>query len=300
MYDANGMATGQVNLYTQSWRGIEYSGQGSVQAVEAPLIPEDDASFWPTAGGNPSGNGTAFVQCPCLLQSLAGSGSSGEIRKFEPAKGERSLSVPPTPPGPPAYVLLVGDSGLNTVDCPRDIQHCHNMGQIFMATAQTMANQLNNQGNLAYPPIRVSTVQDFNAGLTQNGSITGGVVYVGHGGEIGGLSALFPGEQSGLDTNISSDNVRNLFNTQLGPHAVMKLWSCHAGAGGRNSIAQMIANRLQIVVYAPTMGVYFSNDPNVKAEDGKKLPVPNVSLPVYPIQQFGNPLVPFCPGMLCR
>jgi hypothetical protein len=54
------------------------------------------------------------------------------------------------------------------------------------------------------------------------------------------------------------------------------------------------------VVYAPVMGVYFSNDPNVKAPDGTKLPVPNVSLPVYPIQQFGNQLTPFCPGMLCR
>jgi hypothetical protein len=304
-YDANGNATGQMNLYTQSWRGIEYSGQGAVQSVEGSLILEDDASFWPTAGGNPSGNGTAFVQCPCLLQSSADSGSSGDIRKLEAAAAGPPQQQLSTPPGPPSYVLLVGDPGLNTVDCATNIRHCHNMGQIFVATAQTMANQLNNQGNLAYPPIRVSTVQDFEAGLTQNGSITGGVVYVGHGGAIRfpsglELSALAPGEQPGPDTNISAQNVQSLSNAQLGPHAVMKLWACDAGKGGRNSVAQSIANQLQIVVYAPVMGVYFSNDPNVKAPDGTKLPVPNVSLPVYPIQQFGNPLVPFCPGMLCR
>jgi hypothetical protein len=302
-YDANGNATGWRSPVLQSWRGIEYSGQGSVQAVEGSLILEDGASFWPTVGGNPSGNGTAFVQCPCLLQSLADSGSSGNIRKLEAAGTEPP--PPPPPPGPPSYVLLVGDPGLNTVDCPTDIRHCHNMGQIFMATAQTMANQLSNQGNLAYPPIRVSTVQDFNAGLTQNGSITGGVIYVGHGGVIPiapgqELSALAPGEQRGTDTNISALNVQSLKNTQLGSHAVMKLWACNAGRGGRDSIAQLIANQLQMVVYAPVMGVYFSNDPNVKAPDGTKLPVPNVSLPVYPIQQFGNQLTPFCPGMLCR
>ena len=97
-YDQSGNATGMINTATQSWRGNEYQGQGSVQSVVGYPIPEDEASFWSTVGGNPSGNGTAFVQCPCLLQSSADSGSSGDLRK-PPAEAAVPLQQPP--PGRP-------------------------------------------------------------------------------------------------------------------------------------------------------------------------------------------------------
>ncbi len=313
-YDQNGNATGMMaGLPVQSWRG-EYVAQGSVESVVASVIPEGDASFWSVVGGNPTGNGTAFVLCPCLLQSLPDPAPdpapSSEIRKPLTAKDVPPPPPPPGPLGPPVYVLLVGDPGLNTVDCPTDIRHCHNMDRIFMVTAQTMANQLNGQGNVAYPPQRVSSVQDFEAGLTDNGYIDGGVIYIGHGGVIGvegqEYRALLPGEQSGFDTNISALNVNTLKNEELAPRqktetrtATITLWACDAGEGGRYSIAQLIANRLKRHVFAPLLGVYFSNDPNVKAPNGQKLPKPNENLPIYPIQAFGYQLTEFCPGGQC-
>ena len=55
-YDQNGNATGQVGLYTQSWRGYMYT-DGLAQRVS--LRPSDYAfSFAAVSGGNPSGSGT--------------------------------------------------------------------------------------------------------------------------------------------------------------------------------------------------------------------------------------------------
>src|SRR5208283_2104063 len=67
-FDQNGNATGQMaQMPTQSWAGNSYQSPGALDSVAAPLVFEDGASFWPTLGGNPSSNGTAIVQCPCLL-----------------------------------------------------------------------------------------------------------------------------------------------------------------------------------------------------------------------------------------
>jgi hypothetical protein len=68
-YDQNGSATGQIGLATQSWLGNDYQYGSAVESVLAQLVWEDGASYWPAAGGNPSGNGTAVLQCPCLLQT---------------------------------------------------------------------------------------------------------------------------------------------------------------------------------------------------------------------------------------
>ena len=55
-YDQNRNATGQVGLYTQSWRGYMYT-DGLAQRVS--LRPSDYAfSFAAVSGGNPSGSGT--------------------------------------------------------------------------------------------------------------------------------------------------------------------------------------------------------------------------------------------------
>ena len=223
VFDQDGNATGQMaNMPTQSWTGTAYLQPGAVQQVVAAPLSVDGASFWPEAGANPSGNGTAIVQCPCLLQSTSGpaprDSSAGPVSAKElggSVHQKVAANGPVTPQSPPAYVILVGDPGLNTVDCPRDSQHCHDVGDSFNVAAQTEANRLSGLGNsAAYPPQRVSSIQDFNQGLTQNGYIDGGVIFFGHGGvvSIAGQPhwAIMPGEQAGPDTNISEVNVQTL------------------------------------------------------------------------------------------
>jgi hypothetical protein len=86
----------------------------------------------------------------------------------------------------------------------------------------------------------------------------------------------------------------------LGKNAVVVLNACNAAAGGQNSIAYLIARKLQRVVYAPVLGMFFSTDPNSKAANGKDLPDPPPYPPVYMIQQFGNPLTRICPWGQCQ
>jgi len=56
-YDANGNVTGQVGVPTQSWPGYGYQ-VGSVEDVLRKIVSVAK-SWWPFAGGNNSGNGTA-------------------------------------------------------------------------------------------------------------------------------------------------------------------------------------------------------------------------------------------------
>ena len=88
--------------------------------------------------------------------------------------------------------------------------------------------------------------------MTQNGYIDGGVFYFGHGGEIEVAGqrfwALFPGVLAGTDANVSALNIQTLSNTELGPHATVTLNACDAAKGGRNSIAQLIANQLSFLI----------------------------------------------------
>lgn len=184
----------------------------------------------------------------------------------------------------------------------------HNVGSLFDLAAQTARDELNGEGNLAYAPERVSSVQDVATQLTTNGPITGGVIYFGHGagrpyadGTWG--SVLAPGEQAGPNTNVSADNVNLLSNQQLDPGATITLKSCYAGFGsGRYSIAQLIANRLQRKVYAPVAGTYFSINPNAIFANGKVAPpIPTpAQKPIYMIQEGGKPLQCFLPGLECH
>jgi len=80
-YDQNGIATGMMGTATQSWTGGVCPTAPSVESVAGPWFDEAGASFWTTAGGNPSGNGTAIAQCPCLLQSTGAALEPDATRK---------------------------------------------------------------------------------------------------------------------------------------------------------------------------------------------------------------------------
>jgi hypothetical protein len=185
---------------------------------------------------------------------------------------------------PPTYLILVGDPGLNNSP-----GHNYNLGDLPSLAAQQKANELNRQGTGNWVVVcRVSSVQDFNAALTEvasgeviPGQITGGVFYFGHSAiqqlvnssnvVIEEHSILAPGEGTGVDTNIGDFNVKKLQNTQLGPNATITLNGCNAGLRTpvfrRPSIAQSIS--LQLVIpgtpplarptFAYDVGVYFSH-----------------------------------------
>ncbi|HME05419.1 MAG TPA: IPT/TIG domain-containing protein [Bryobacteraceae bacterium] len=299
IYDQNGNAIGIPNLATQSWGGNEYTASSGLTAsINVQPVAPDGASFWPQAGGNPSGNGTALAQCSCYLQST-GTGAQARGGGTAARAGERNslrftVSPPPpgpAPPAPPTYLLLVGDPGLNQ----------YNVMDLFNLAAGTEQDTLNEQGNVAFSPVRVSTVQDFAKQLVSNGPITGAVEYFGHGaalpfGDGSFSSILAPGEQAGANTNVTPFNVNLLSNSQLDTHAMVILHSCLAGYGGkRYSIAQLIANQLQRVVMAATAGTFFSTNPSTKfAVNG--LVLPNQK-PIYSIQDGGVPLIRFLPSL---
>jgi hypothetical protein len=289
-YDQYGNATGMmVGSLTQSWTGSEYAASGLVSLISMPPVFSDGADFWPLVGGNPSGNGTAFAQCPCLLQSA---GADPPAPPAEPeittADGRRALQ--PEASGAPAkaYLILEGDPGLNLPG-----HQPHNVGDLFHLAAETQQDALNAQGNSAGSPQRVSSTQDIEAQLIGSGAITGGVIYFGHGMGVGPYpggtweSALAPGEQAGPETNVASYNVDLLSNANLDPAATITLHACYAGFGrGRYSIAQLIANRLQRKVYAPVAGTFFSADPNSHLSGGSA-PKPPDQKPIYQLQDFG-------------
>jgi len=92
-------------------------------------------------------------------------------------------------------------------------------------------------------------------------------------------SALFPGETPVSGSNLTFQNVNQLSNMNLAPNATITLNACHAGYGGRSSIAQLIANQLRRTVYAYSVDMYFSSSPSaVRYVKGMTAPT---SLPVY-------------------
>jgi hypothetical protein len=276
---------------------------GSISSISFPpaeLAP-DYGTFWPQAGGNPSGNGTAFVQCSCLLQSAASvapdfraADDSGVRAKLKPADS-----------GPPfaTYVILDGEPGLNNGP-----GHDYNQGALFYLAAGTEQDRLNGLGNLASSPQLVASVQDIATQLISNGPITGGVVYYGHGraeqfpdGSYGG-SQLSPGQNAGPDTNVTSLNVKLLSNAKLGTGAQIFLHACMTGYGNRGfpSIAQLIANQLQRFVWAPYAGTFFSLIPNpaptISGRNAPKIPNPAYK-PIYLVPDNAKPIGKFLPSL---
>jgi hypothetical protein len=104
---------------------------------------------------------------------------------------------------------------------------------------------------------------EVNAALTTNGTINGAVTYFGHAGIDGHKNyALFPGQNPGDSNNVSILNVGELSNRELGSGVTVTLNACHAGLGGRSSIAQAIANQLKRTVLAYPVDMYFSSSPS--------------------------------------
>ncbi len=68
IYDQNGNATGQINPPTYSWLGNSYR-IGSVEQTVTNII-NLAASWWPFAGGNASGNGTANMPATKAIRDL--------------------------------------------------------------------------------------------------------------------------------------------------------------------------------------------------------------------------------------
>jgi hypothetical protein len=265
-FDANGNTTGQLpTLATQSWTDYQY---GSVDRVTSLPVYVDGASFAPQLGGNPSENGTPILQCPCLVQS------SSTAAATISANGTQN-----------SYLILSGDPGLNLGP-----GHNHSVGRLFDLAAETFGDGLVSSGNNTVVTTRISSASDFANALTSSGSITGGVTYFGHAGiDRHGNFALFAGQNPGDLTNVTVLNVNLLQNTQLGPSVTITLNACHAGYGGENSIAQVIANRLRRTVFAYPVDMYFSSSPVARPYSKKMVSPENV--PVYMVPN-GNGIQP--------
>ena len=85
------------------------------------------------------------------------------------------------------YVIIVGQQGIAE----------HNVGPNFSRVANTRAQELRNQ-NHTVDIISATYITDFNDAITSGPIIDGGVIYYGHGGNIG----LFVGQSSDPGTNI--------------------------------------------------------------------------------------------------
>jgi hypothetical protein len=198
----------------------------------------------------------------------------------------------------------VGDPGRNIPNGPQ-----HNVNDLFNLAAQTKANELSAQGNKVIG-CRISSVEDFNTQITQNGFISGDVYYFGHSGGFlfssGRIaSELFIGSGTGADTNINFSNVNKLCNppgctigNYLSQNTAIRIFGCYAGtaiddalAGYTRSIAQIIANQLKRGVYAYDVGMYFSRQTaNQDSNFSGKLVTTKFSdtLPIYMVPE-GTP-----------
>jgi len=277
-----------------SWAGTwnAFSGLNS-GGILLPLAA-DFANLWATPAGTPSQTNSSDALCDCLVETT------------EPAPPPPPLTCPicdlQAPTQAPTctstagslstYLILVGDSST-------DPNGGHNVGNLFNLSAQTKANDLQAQG---HPVVacRVSTVQHVNQALTLTGlTFDGGVVYFGHAGWLYDgndnriyYSLLAVGQQIGDNWRISYVNVGTLSNAQLGPNATITLNACHAGlqtSSGKPAIARLIANQLRRNVDAYEVGMYFSQDPNDTHFNGRGLPNPPNSLPMYMIPEGGVP-----------
>ncbi len=336
---------------------IDASGNiGPMQSLNLPFAV-NPASAWPGTFGNPSQNGLGVPGCPCLVQSsdasaapqtdtLSTNESSAPSEAIQTQGDNSSVSqllgpsncpicnLPPREPSQPpqcvtfpgsgaTYLILVGDPGLGG----------HDLRDLFNLAAQTKANDLVAHGSKVIA-CRISSVTDFNFELTNNGLITGDVIYFGHSGEGHGtlsdgtkvmVTGLFIGEQADPDSNLIKTEIgpgsyRNLCGTGcnidnfLSKNSAIRLNGCEAGADLTDyykqypiSIAKLISNQLNRGVYAYTVGVYFSQldaDHDKLFAPTKLTKNPPDSLPMYAVPE-GTPghkpsAQPFCPGGKCQ
>jgi hypothetical protein len=174
------------------------------------------------------------------------------------------------------YVIVVGDPGLGS----------HNVGQNFLRAANTRAQNLGTQGHTV-DITRASNVTEFNNAITAGDTITGGVIYYGHGWS----GSLYIGEDPCPGTNLDRSNVSQLSSRNLGSAATVELNSCNSGAGGRNSIAQLVATQLQRTTYGYNSPLGFTGTPGVYNHNR----YPPSTGPLYVAPTPGGSLVNFQP-----
>jgi hypothetical protein len=197
--------------------------------------------------------------------------------RFVAGIGLRTHALPkPTPnPNRPIDLLLVGDPG--------------GTGNEFEDAAWTQGTSLANsgdnivEGGLAtpsFPPnpsyfVRVHTIANMASALNNNGPITGQIYFFMHGGPNRynpclGCSALFPDMvDRGTSFNLTSNSVSQLATTMLGANVTITIEGCEGGKKGTNgtSIAQAIADKLNVPVTAWKVGMFFSDKPNATEAD---------------------------------
>lgn len=297
--DSSGNVTGQAadTGAVASWGRQSYTGAaGALLQIEQP-ISLTQASFWPTAGGNPSGTAVAVAGCPCLFQTSDDSASSSapvtgseaqlETQPAAEALAPAPLICPICNLQPPActtmdgtqstFLLIVGDPGLGK----------HDLSNLLNLSAQQRANELQAQGHRVVA-CRASSVQHFANALLQNGFIDGGVIYFGHGGPhdftsgftqqpLGTASILAVGQDAVAGSNITAANVDQLSAVRdaykgvvpapnhpdrnlIGPNAAILINGCSAGQTTHDFLAGADTSIAQLIANQTRRGVYAYED----------------------------------------
>jgi RHS repeat-associated protein len=177
------------------------------------------------------------------------------------------------------YVVLVGQPG----------RGAHNVGNNFQRAADQQAADLTAAGH-DVTVSSVGSVDDINNAITSGDKIDGGIIYYGH----GWTGAIYPGQDPGPGTNVTSANASSLNASNLAPGATVTLNSCNAGTGGPNSIAQAIADALQASTsgYASPTGFSASPTGNAPSAPGS---VPPATGPIYVRPARGGGPVSYSP-----
>jgi hypothetical protein len=186
------------------------------------------------------------------------------------SKPRRSLFLAPQTAGgnSSSYLITVGNPGGAGLlfqraaetqgDCLTMALSASACSTVFQAPP---ANLGNSQNTVVIVP--VNSDPDFNNALVNNGPISGGVYYYGH-GYRGGLNPSDKGVEEAIPLNdwVYSGNVGKMSSTEfVGGNVTVTLRACHGGQrrkNGGSSIAQLIANTLNVPVYAWKEGLFFS------------------------------------------
>ena len=191
-------------------------------------------------------------------------------------------------------LLVVGDPGGTANDFETAAQTLATVANLYATNPPNASNpSLLKSGDFVIPGdptadpafpkpyfLRVHSVSDIATQLANNNLITGAVVLFMHGGtsKRTGESALFPyqppkGVSAPNSALVSYDNLAVFQGAQLGPKASLTLYACHGGRKGKNpadstspiSIAQALANTLNVTVYAWKAGMFFDVNPATTA-----------------------------------
>lgn len=101
---------------------------------------------------------------------------------------------------------------------------------------------------------------------------------------------IYLGDGAETDSNtINSTSVKNLVNPEGSALTSIFIYGCNAGAGGDSSIAQKLANQLNVTVHASTSGQQFSDNP--RQLSGK--PVHPSTGPTYMVSNPPGKMEPF-------